>query len=340
MYKLLIVSTDPTILTWKTLEAKKLAIRQSLNYTPNGKWTVQVVYRADIAPEIKNGRITHSWFNAFSYPYFNQGYHYVYLHMSMKQWADLGLDAGLRGARQRDDDFVGETYGRSDENTIRTRGQNLFVQNVLHEVSHELAPATGVEDMTHAYHEAHADISKIFLRYDMKEWQPVYQEVMSKIASLKAILASLLARPTPTTLFHPVQYKPRIISQKYGVKHTRYKLSGHHIGVDYAIPSDTSLHAPALGEVTTAGTHPTLGHFCHFTYQFQGETLEERWCHLSKVPRLGKCSRGAIVAYSGNTGMSTGPHLHREVWRKDVRIDLINKTNWTQFTCDPETLTY
>lgn len=338
--KLLIVSMEPTILSWKTRRAKVDAITKALNGTKNAKWEVLVLTAKKLQPEVVEGRITHEWFNTFAYPLFNAGYHHVFLHMSKAQWEELGLKHSLRGANQIDKDFVGDSYGWADEKTIRTRGQNQFVQVVLHEMSHELARATGMQDLTHAFHDAHADISPIFSRYDMESWQPVYQSGMSLIQKLMTTIASLLARPVPTTLFHPVQYRPRIVSQRYGVKNAIYALTGRHIGTDYSIPVNTPLHAPALGEVTTSGTHPALGHFCHFTYSFQGEIYEERWCHLSKKPATGKYSRGAIVAYSGNTGKSTGPHLHREVWRKDVRLDLINKNNWGVLTVNPETLTY
>ena len=338
--KLLIVSMDSTILSWKTRRAKVDAITQALNGAKNAKWGVTVLHQANIKPVIVNGRITHEWFNTFAYPLFNAGYHHVFLHMSLAQWDELGLQASLRGANQIDKDFVGDSYGKADEITMRTRGQNQFVQVVLHEMSHELARSTGVEDMTHAFHDAHADISGIFTRYDMANWQPAYQAGLSKIASLKAKLAELLKIKPATTLFHPIQFKPRITSQAYGITSSRYPKTGRHIGSDYAIPVGTPLYAPFDGEVTVAGTGNATGNYCHFRYTFQGEVFEERWCHLSKVPTRGKYKRGARVALSGNTGQSTGPHLHREVWRGEVEIANITSWNWSEKTIDPETLIY
>lgn len=173
------------------------------------------------------------------------------------------------------------------------------------------------------------------------------QEHLNRFAALSAqvqeatsLLAKLIAMfQRPTTPFHPVQWKPRIISQGYGGVNSLYPRTGRHIGTDYAIPIGTPLHAPMDGEVTSAGTSRSLGNFCHFTYKLGDRLIEERWCHLKAVPRLGKYGRASVVAYSGNTGQSTGPHLHREAWHNDVRIDLINKNNWAQLTFDPETLT-
>lgn len=337
---LLIVSMDSTVLSWKTRKAKLDAITKALNGTKNATWEVTLVYQSGIKPAVIDGRITHAWFDSFAHPLFNAGNHHIFLHMSKAQWEKLGLQHTLRGANQIDKDFVGDSYGWADEKTVRTRGQNQFVQVVLHELSHELARATKVQDLTHSYHDAHADISGIFTRYDMNDWHPVYQAGMSKIAILMAKLAELVARKPATTLYHPVQYMPCIISQGYGIRSTRYKLTGRHIGTDYAIPVDTSIYAPYDGTVTFADTGDATGHYCLFRYSFQGEVYEERWCHLSKLPKLGSYKRGAMVAMSGNTGTSTGPHLHREVWKGKVDLATITSKNWSQVTLDPESLNY
>lgn len=187
-YKLLIVSSDPTILSWSSLESKKKAILNALNKTPNGEWEIEIRQQT-LAPKIVDNRIEHQWYNDFSYPLFRAGYHFIYLHFSKKQWEELKLDRKLRGVNQIDTDFVGESYGWGDENTLRgqTR-QNQFVQNSLHEMSHELARTTNVTDLTHPYHNKNKDISGIFVNYDMANWQPVYQTGMKKVGLLTKII--------------------------------------------------------------------------------------------------------------------------------------------------------
>lgn len=335
--KLLIITTDPKTLKWKSRWSKIGMIRNALNLTPNATWDVSIEYR-DLKPEVVNGRVTHDWFNSVSYPLFEQGYHHVYLHFSMKRWKELGIESDIRGSNQNDTDFVGESYGRGDEHTLRGKTkQNQFVQNVLHEMSHELARATGVADMTHVWHAEQSDISGIFRMYDMNNWQPAYVEQLRAKISIMQKIIQLMKRPVDT-IFHPVQFTPRLITQRYGKLNNSYPRTGRHIGTDYSMSIGTPLHAPALGKVTAAGTGKATGNYCHFEYSFQGEIYEERWCHLREVPRLGTYARGTIVARSGNTGQSTGPHLHREVWRRDVRVDLINAENWDELTLDPETL--
>jgi hypothetical protein len=337
--KLLIVTTDQSFLKWKTLPAKLKTIKTGLNKCKNGTWDIEVREAIGLVPEIVAGRITHRWFDTFSRPLFGEGYHHVYLHFSMKRWSELGLDASIRGANQIDVDFVGECYGRADENTKRL-GLNQLEQNVGHEMSHELHRACKMTDMTHPYHAAHKDIYGIFTTIDLANWHPVYQQSQHVILGLMEKIAALLKAQEPTTLVHPVQDWRKYITQPYGVKNARYKKTGRHIGTDYALPMGTPLVAPNNGEVTTSGWHPDLGNYIHFTYSFQGEVYEERWCHLREKPKLGKYTRGHVVAFSGNTGDSSGPHKHREVWREDVRTDLINATNWSVLTLDPESLPY
>ena len=335
-YKLLIVSADPTILSWRSLDVKKKAIIDALNKTKNGTWELEIRQQA-VTPKVTNGRIDHKWYDTLSHPLFMAGNHFIYIHFSMKQWQDLGLDRSIRGANQKDTDFVGESYGRGDENTRRGRTrQNQFVQNVLHEMSHELARTTGAPDLTHKYHDATPDISGIFASYDMAKWQPIAQKQLGIIATLKNKIASLLKGETPTTLLHPVPEKFRRVTQAYGVRNSIYKQTGHHIGTDWGTPVGTPLVAPWDGEITTAGRTDVLGFFCHYAYVFEGVTYVERWVHLSELPKIGKYKRGQECAYTGNTGMSTGPHLHQDIWFKDVNIPILNPQNFRNFTIDPE----
>ena len=341
MYKLLILSADPTILKWRSLAKKKAAILAALNKTKNGVWELDIQYRP-IAPKVlATGRIEQEWYNSFSYPLFDAGNHFIYLHFSLKQWKSWGLDRSIRGANQIDTDFVGESYGKSDERTLRNR-ENLFVQNVLHEMSHEIARTTKVPDFTHAHHAVDPDISKIFTMYDMANWQPVYQngiKTVSMLTKLFELTKQLLQKKQePTTLLHPIPAQFRRITQGYGVPNKIYSLTGHHTGSDYGTPAGTPIYAPWQGETVEVGSTRVLGNYCVYEFDFSGMTYAMRVLHQQEIPKKGLYKRGDVIGYSGNTGMSTGAHCHIDVFKFAVNLTGINANNFRERTVDPEVL--
>ncbi len=85
-----------------------------------------------------------------------------------------------------------------------------------------------------------------------------------------------------------------------------------HEGIDFIADSGTPVVAAAGGVVQFAGFHPQYGHMIDIDH---GNDLVTRYAHLSKlfVKEGDILQRGRRVADSGNTGRSTGPHLHFEV---------------------------
>ncbi|WP_202300703.1 murein DD-endopeptidase MepM [Dryocola clanedunensis] len=86
-----------------------------------------------------------------------------------------------------------------------------------------------------------------------------------------------------------------------------------HKGVDFAMPQGTPVLAVGDGEVVVAKRSGAAGYFVAIRH---GRTYTTRYMHLKKllVKPGQKVKRGDRVALSGNTGRSTGPHLHYEVW--------------------------
>lgn len=165
--------------------------------------------------------------------------------------------------------------------------------------------------------------------------------LLKKKNALELIVEALkrnLAKSKQTGLLHPVETYRDYISQGYGVANSQwYPQTGHHIGTDYACPVGTKVKAPFAGEVTTAGTSASLGNYCIYTYIYEGVTYAARFLHLSFVPERGKYQRGEEIATTGNTGKSTGAHLHIDIFFNEVRVDILTKTNWRNLTVNPET---
>lgn len=85
-----------------------------------------------------------------------------------------------------------------------------------------------------------------------------------------------------------------------------------HQGIDLAGPVGTPIFATGDGVVTFAGWQRGYGNLIKIQHELGTET---RYAHLSKIRvRVGqKVSRNSLIGDMGNTGRSTGPHLHYEV---------------------------
>ena len=88
--------------------------------------------------------------------------------------------------------------------------------------------------------------------------------------------------------------------------------STYHKGVDLATPTGTTVWASCGGTVTFAGWGGAYGNVIFIDHSDGRQT---RYAHLSKIyVSVGQhVDQGQRIAASGNTGRSTGPHLHFEM---------------------------
>lgn len=88
--------------------------------------------------------------------------------------------------------------------------------------------------------------------------------------------------------------------------------STYHKGVDWATPTGTSVYASCGGTVAKAGWGSGYGYVIYINHEDGRQT---RYGHLSKIlVSVGQSvKQGERIALSGNTGNSTGPHLHFEI---------------------------
>ena len=108
--------------------------------------------------------------------------------------------------------------------------------------------------------------------------------------------------------------------QARGFMTARFEGPGGHTGVDIAVPAETPVLATAAGVVTEAGFDSILGHYVVLAHA--GE-LETAYAHNVRllVERGQRVARGEAIAYSGDSGRSSAPHLHYEVRRARHPID-------------------
>lgn len=121
------------------------------------------------------------------------------------------------------------------------------------------------------------------------------------------------------------------ISAKFGMRtHPILETKEFHKGIDLRANIGTPIYAPADGVVEFAGTHSenSLGALVIIDHVFGFKTY---YAHLSKkmIVKHGEyVKKGDLIAHSGNTGLSTGPHLHYEVRFLIRPLDPINFINW------------
>jgi murein DD-endopeptidase MepM/ murein hydrolase activator NlpD len=96
--------------------------------------------------------------------------------------------------------------------------------------------------------------------------------------------------------------------------------SEFHSGIDIGAAIGTPVKAPAPGVVVFAGQHPEYGVTLIIEH---GNDTKSLYGHLSKlnVQVDQQIRRGEIVAYTGNTGRSSGPHLHYEIQVKGQPVN-------------------
>lgn len=134
--------------------------------------------------------------------------------------------------------------------------------------------------------------------------------------------SSLLPIKRPGVLGYPVGN--RLVTQPYGktkFAERAYKTKFHN-GIDFQASIGTPVFAAASGKVKTVGNNGRLqyGKFVLIEHENNLTTL---YAHLSRyvVQNGAKVNEGDLIGYSGNTGYSTGPHLHLTVyWAPSVTI--------------------
>ena len=114
------------------------------------------------------------------------------------------------------------------------------------------------------------------------------------------------------------------ITSKFGNRnHPILKSVKFHRGVDIAVSLGTPVYAGIRGIVTFAGKRGNYGNLVEIK---GSDGIKVRYAHLSKIDVVAgqRVSDGEKVAETGNTGMSTGPHLHYEIIVNESPVNPLN----------------
>jgi murein DD-endopeptidase MepM/ murein hydrolase activator NlpD len=93
-----------------------------------------------------------------------------------------------------------------------------------------------------------------------------------------------------------------------------------HQGADFGAPTGTPVMAAAAGRITFSGPHGGHGNYIRVQHK---PGMDTAYAHLSRINvRAGQMvQQGQIIGLVGSTGLSTGPHLHYEVWMNNRAVD-------------------
>ena len=119
--------------------------------------------------------------------------------------------------------------------------------------------------------------------------------------------------------------KQPIISSDFGIrKHPVYRVRKFHTGIDFAKIKGTPVYATGNGVVISKGYNSGYGNFIEIQH---AGGFRSFYAHLSKtLVSVGDSVRmGKYIACVGNSGLTTGYHLHYEI-RKDNRF--LNPIEW------------
>ena len=145
-------------------------------------------------------------------------------------------------------------------------------------------------------------IDNITTKFEFEKLQ--YEEIAKKMKTNESLFESIPAI---------VPAKGDYIGSGFGVRiHPILKIRKMHTGIDFVANTGTPVYATGKGKVVFVGRNGGYGLEVRIDHGFGYRTL---YAHLSKVlvKRGQKVNRGDLIAKSGNSGLSTGPHLHYEI---------------------------
>ena len=197
------------------------------------------------------------------------------------------------------------------ELTIMTIEQSTYEEEYFAEVEYVYndnwytTKSVVLQEQEAGYHEVTALITK---RNGTEESREMIDEVVLK-EPVKKIVE--VGTQTPPTYIKPLSGGRQ--TSGFGRRKAPTKgASTNHRAIDWATPTGTAIWASSGGTVSVAGWQSGYGYVVYINHPDGNQT---RYGHLSKilVSPGQKVKQGQKIALSGNTGRSTGPHLHFEL---------------------------
>ena len=225
-------------------------------------------------------------------------------------------DAVVRGAKQNG--LAAQIDAICNIFRQYTVGEEKFIYRILLEYTGEGGPTVADQAQLMktlknrpAITASEFDASLGYLRKSATENLETYKELKKYVATQRSLLASI-----PTAW--PVR---GWITSRFGMRQSPFwdGLTFHQ-GLDIANEEGTSVKAPADGVVVYSGSQGSYGNLVVLDHGYGYST---RYGHLQRcLVNVGqRVKRGQVVAFLGDTGRATAPHLHYEIRVHGIPVD-------------------
>jgi murein DD-endopeptidase MepM/ murein hydrolase activator NlpD len=154
--------------------------------------------------------------------------------------------------------------------------------------------------------------------------QPISGPAPRSVSEAMTVTSNVDAPPQETGFRSPVNGR---ITSLFGMRtHPVLGETRHHDGIDISQPDGSPVKPLSSGVVTFSGNNGGYGLMVEVDH---GNGLISRYAHLSKlsVHNGEQISPEQIIGQVGQTGMTTGPHLHLEILRQNSPIDPLTVLN-------------
>lgn len=181
-------------------------------------------------------------------------------------------------------------------------------------------------NQTKVLQEPSAGHRKVVAIVSYRNNKEVEREIVKEEVVLEAV-PKIVERGTkiPPTYIKPISGGR--LSSSFGRRNSPTKgASTYHKGIDWATPVGTAVMASASGTVARAGWGSGYGYVVYINH---ADGRQTRYGHLSKVlVSVGQTvSQGDKIALSGNTGISSGPHVHFEILINGSQVNPLDYLN-------------
>lgn len=153
------------------------------------------------------------------------------------------------------------------------------------------------------------------IQHQLVQQSKSYDELMSLSKKQDQFLASLPA-------IQPVDNKDlKRMASGFGFRiHPIYRVARMHTGLDFTADIGTEIYATGDGVVKSPDGGSGYGLHIVIDHGFGYQTLYAHMSRMAVGPGT-KVKRGQIIGYVGNTGVSSGPHLHYEVIKNGQKVN-------------------